>query len=69
MTILSLFQAATTQQKIREQETEVRVVERRQQIEIAEQEILRREKEPDSKIRKPAEAEKYRLEKIAEANR
>ena len=57
------------QQKIREQETEVRVVERRQQIEIAEQEILRREKELDSKIRKPAEAEKYRLEKIAEANR
>ena len=69
MTILSLFQAATMQQKIREQETEVRVVERRQQIEIAEQEILRREKELDSKIRKPAEAEKYRLEKIAEANR
>merc|ERR1711910_41040 len=29
----------------------------------------RKEKELDSKIRKPAEAEKYRLEKIAEAER
>merc|ERR1712165_335075 len=30
---------------------------------------MRKEKELDSKIKKPAEAEKYRLEKIAEANR
>jgi flotillin len=29
----------------------------------------RREKELDSKVRKPAEAEKYRLEKIAAAER
>jgi len=57
------------QQKIKEQETEVRVVERKQQIEIAEQEILRKEKELDSKVHKPAEAEKYRLEKIAEAEK
>ena len=64
-----LFQAATMQQKIREQETQVKVVERRQQIEIQEQEILRKERELDAKIRKPAEAEKFRCEKIAEANR
>ena len=30
---------------------------------------MRKEKELDSKVRKPAEAEKYRLEKIAEAER
>ena len=30
---------------------------------------MRKEKELDSKVKKPAEAEKYRLEKIAEANR
>merc|ERR1711963_378172 len=30
---------------------------------------MRKERELDSKIKKPAEAEKYRLEKIAEANR
>jgi len=34
-----------------------------------EQEIQRRERELDSTVRRPAEAEKYRLEKIAEANR
>ncbi len=48
------------QQKIREQETEVKVVERKQQIEIQEQEIQRKERELDSRIRKPAEAEKFR---------
>ena len=45
------------------------MVERLQQIQISEQEIFRKEKELDSKVRKPAEAEKYRLEKIAEANK
>merc|ERR1712119_97198 len=48
---------------------QVKVVERAQNISIQEQEIMRREKELDSKVRKPAEAEKYRLEKIAEAER
>merc|ERR1712080_337395 len=40
-----------------------------QQIEIQEQEIARKERELDSKTKKPAEAEKYRLEKIAEAEK
>lgn len=48
---------------------QVKVVERQQNISIQEQEIMRKEKELDSKIRKPAEAEKYRLEKIAEAEK
>lgn len=48
---------------------QVVVVERTQQIAVQEQEIIRRERELDSQVRKPAEAEKYRLEKIAEANR
>ena len=48
---------------------QVKVVERAQNISIQEQEILRKEKELDSKVRKPAEAEKFRLEKIAEAER
>ena len=33
------------------------------------QEIKRREKELDATVRRPAEAEKYRLEKIAEAEK
>jgi len=63
------LQAALMQQQIREQETQVKVIERMQQIELQEQEIQRREKELDSKVRKPAEAEKYKLETIAEAQR
>ena len=45
------------------------MIERTQEINIQEQEIMRREKELDSSVRRPAEAEKYRLEKIAEATR
>ena len=63
------FQAAVTQQLIKEQEEQVKVVEKTQQIEIQEQEKFRKEKELDSKVRKPAEAEKYRLEKIAAAKK
>merc|ERR1712127_7225 len=48
---------------------QVRVVERQQNIAIQEQETVRRERELDSKVRKPAEAEKFRLEKIAGAER
>jgi len=48
---------------------QITVVERAQKIQIQEQEIVRRERELDSKVRKPAEAEKFRLEKIAEANK
>merc|ERR1712180_30856 len=63
------LQAAKVQAKIKEEEMQVKVVERIQNISIQEQEILRKEKELDSKVKKPAEAEKYRLEKIAEAEK
>merc|ERR1712083_301744 len=62
------LQAAKVQAKIKE-EMQVKVVERAQNIAIQEQEIMRKEKELDSKIRKPAEAEKFKLEKLAEAER
>lgn len=45
------------------------VVERTQQISLMEQELLRKERSLDATIRRPAEAEKYRLEKIAEAEK
>merc|ERR1712227_482889 len=63
------LQAAKVQARIKEEEMQVKVVERQQNIAIQEQEILRREKELDSKVRKPAEAEKFKLEKIAEATK
>ncbi|KAH1010770.1 hypothetical protein HUJ05_005016 [Dendroctonus ponderosae] len=63
------LQAAKTKQKIKEEEMQIMVVERSQQILVQEQEIARRERELEATVRRPAEAEKFRLEKIAEANR
>merc|ERR1712038_1767277 len=63
------LQEAKVRARIKEEEMQVKVVERQQNIAIQEQEILRREKELESKVRKPAEAHKFQLEKIAEAER
>ena len=67
--LLFQFQMAKTKQKIKEEAMQVKVIERTQQIQLQEQEIIRRERELEAQVRKPAEAEKYRLEKLAEANR
>lgn len=62
-------QAAITKQKIKEEEMQIKVVERAQQINLQVQEILRREKELEAQVRKPADAEKYKVEAIAAANK
>lgn len=62
-------QVAKTKQRIEEEKMQIQVVERTQQITLQEQEIIRKEKELEAKIKKPAEAEKYRLERLAEAQR
>ena len=48
---------------------QIKVIERSQEIAIQTQEIERREKELDSSVWKPAEAEKFKLEKMAEAHK
>jgi len=63
------LQAATTGQKIRQEELQIQVVDRQKQIEIQEQEIIRRERELDATVRRPSEAERDRLETVAEGNR
>ncbi|KAI9580595.1 hypothetical protein GQX74_011265 [Glossina fuscipes] len=63
------LQAAKTKQRIKEEQMQVKVVERTQEIAVQQQEIQRREKELESTIRRPAEAEKFKLEKLAEANK
>lgn len=63
------LQAAKTRQRIKEEQMQIKVVERKQEIAVQEQEMQRREKELIATVRRPAEAEKYRLEKLAEANR
>ncbi|XP_033611217.1 flotillin-1 isoform X1 [Cryptotermes secundus] len=63
------LQAAKTKQRIKEEQMQILVVERSQEIAVQDQEIQRRERELEATIRRPAEAEKYKLEKLAEANR
>ncbi|XP_014814356.1 PREDICTED: flotillin-1-like, partial [Calidris pugnax] len=63
------LQVARTKQQIEEQRAQVLVVERAQQAQLQEHEIGRRERELEATVRKPAEAERYRLERLAEAQR
>ena len=78
------LQEAKTLQDLKSEEMKIEIVKRTRQIELQDQEILRREKELDATVKKPvsfndrkhlfdfcmqAEAEKYRLEKIAEADK
>merc|ERR1711990_387803 len=63
------LQAAKIQQKIRNEEIQIQVVERRKQIEIEEQEIRRKEKELTATMKLPAEAEAYKVQTIAEGKR
>ena len=63
------LQSNKTRQLIKKEEMEISIIERKKQIEIEHEEVERRQKELEATVRKPAEAEKYRLEILAEANR
>jgi flotillin len=63
------LQAAKIRQKIRNEEIQIEVVERRKQIEIESQEISRKDCELTSTVKLPAEAESYRVQTIAEGKR
>jgi len=55
--------------EVAETEMQVEIARKQKEIELAEQEVIRKEKELDATIRKQAEAEKYAREKEAEAIR
>ncbi|XP_073472897.1 flotillin-2 isoform X1 [Aquarana catesbeiana] len=63
------LQAAKEQQKIRQEEIEIEVVQRKKQIDIEEKEIIRTDKELIAMVRRPAEAEAYRMQQIAEGEK
>merc|ERR1712110_207443 len=63
------LQAAKIQQRIRNEEIQIQVVERRKQIEIEEQEIKRKEKELMATVKLPAEAESFKVQTVAEGMR
>jgi len=56
-------------QKVKAEEVQIRVVEKQKQIEVQEQEVRRRERELEATVRKPAEAEQYRIETLANAEK
>ena len=63
------LQESKTRQDIREEEIQIEVIERQKQIEVQQQEVLRREQELDATVRRPAEAERFQSETIAKAQR
>ncbi|KAK5929976.1 hypothetical protein CgunFtcFv8_011163 [Champsocephalus gunnari] len=63
------LQAAKEQQKIRLEEIEIQVVQRKKQIIIGEREIERTDKELIATVKRPAEAEAYRMQQIAEGHK
>lgn len=63
------MQSAKEQQKIRLEEIEIEVVQRKKQIDIEEKEIIRTDKELIATVRRPAEAEAYRMQQIAEGDK
>ncbi|KAJ3588800.1 hypothetical protein NHX12_009654 [Muraenolepis orangiensis] len=63
------LQAAKEQQKIRLEEIEIEVVQRKKQITIQEKEVDRMDKELIATVKRPAEAEAYKIEQLAEGHK
>lgn len=63
------LQAAKEQQKIRLEEIQIQVVQRKKQITIEEAEINRTDKELIATVKRPAEAEAYKMQQLAEGHK
>jgi flotillin len=63
------LQQRISQQQIKAEEVQIQVVDKQKQIEVQGQEVTRREKELEATVRKPAEAEQYRIETLARAKK
>ncbi|MCP1144553.1 flotillin family protein [Lysinibacillus endophyticus] len=61
------LESAKAKQEVTEQEMQVKIIERQKQIELEEKEILRREKQYDSEVKKKADADRYAIEQNAAA--
>lgn len=63
------LESARAKQQVTEQEMQVKIIERQKQIELEEKEILRREKQYDSEVKKKADADRYAVEQAAAAEK
>jgi flotillin len=63
------LQRFKTGQLVKAEEVQVSIVEKQKQIELQQQEILRRQRELEATVQKPADAERYRVETLANATK
>lgn len=63
------LETARSKQEVTEQEMQIKIIERQKQIELEEKEILRREKQYDSEVKKKADADRYSVEQAAVADK
>lgn len=63
------LESARSKQEVTEQEMQIKIIERQKQIELEEKEILRRERQYDSEVKKKADADRYSVEQAAAANK
>jgi flotillin len=63
------LEEAKSKQEVTEQQMQVQIIERQKQIELEEKEIMRREKQYDSEVKKKADADRYSVEQAAEAEK
>ena len=63
------LQKYKTGQLVKAEEVQVQIIEKQKQIELQQQEILRRQRELEANVQKPADAERYRVEALANAKK
>src|SRR5215212_4868702 len=63
------LQKFKTGQLVKAEEVQVQIIEKQKQIELQQQEILRKQRELEAMVQKPADAERYRVETIANATK
>jgi len=63
------LQKFKTNQLVKAEEVQVNIIEKQKQIELQQQEILRKQRELEANVQKPADAERYRVETLASARK
>lgn len=63
------LQKFKTGQLVKAEEIQVNIIEKQKQIELQQQEILRKQRELEANVQKPADAERYKVETLANARK
>ena len=63
------LQKYKTGQLVKAEEVQVQIIEKQKQIELQQQEILRKQRELEANVQKPADAERYKVETQANAKK